>query len=186
MLKKNPNYTGDRPAYADEIDYTQLTIDQNQGTLEAKNGQLDYINDAVVPAQNFQLNKEFGPDGTAGGHQRFFITPAAVDLVPRPEHRRATRSRTRRCARRSTGRINRKDILQPSGYGAGIPTDKYLPPQFPSAGFEESVYPLDSSDVDKAKQLIAGVRRADAAHRGAVHLQPGSPAPTAPRSSSRS
>src|SRR3954454_6660293 len=41
VLKKNPNYTGDRPAYLDEIDYTQLTIDSNQGTLEAKNGQLD-------------------------------------------------------------------------------------------------------------------------------------------------
>ena len=44
--------------------------------------------------------------------------------------------------------INRKEILQPSGYGAGIPTDKYLPPQFPAAGFEESIYPLDSSDID--------------------------------------
>ena len=57
VLKKNPNYTGDRPAYADEIDYTQLTIDPNQGTLEAKNGQLDYINDAVVPAQNFAAER---------------------------------------------------------------------------------------------------------------------------------
>ena len=153
VLKKNPNYTGDRPAYADEIDFTQLTIDPNQGTLEAKNGQLDYINDAVVPAQNFQLNKEFGPDGTAGGPQRFFITPAAVISYLALNTSRDTFS-NEKVRQAVNWAINRKDILQPSGYGAGIPTDKYLPPQFPSAGFEETIYPLDSSDVDKAKQLM--------------------------------
>src|SRR6476619_2928587 len=153
VLKKNPNYTGDRPAYAAEIDYTQLTIDPNQGTLEAKNGQLDYINDAVVPAQNFQLNKEFGPDGTAGGPQRFFITPAAVISYLALNTSRDTFS-NEKVRQAVNWAINRKDILQPSGYGAGIPTDKYLPPQFPSAGFEETVYPLDSSNVDTAKQLM--------------------------------
>ena len=154
MLKKNPNYTGDRPAYADEIDYTQLTIDQNQGTLETKNGQLDYAgSDVVVPAQNFQLNKEFGPDGTAGGDQRFFITPAAVISYLALNTVRDTFS-NEKVRQAVNWAINRKEILQPSGYGAGIPTDKYLPPQFPAAGFEESIYPLDSSDIDKAKQLM--------------------------------
>src|SRR5689334_25034180 len=33
VLKKNPNYTGPRPHTLDEIDYTQLSIDQNQGLL---------------------------------------------------------------------------------------------------------------------------------------------------------
>jgi peptide/nickel transport system substrate-binding protein len=154
VLKKNPNYTGDRPAYADEIDYTQLTIDQNQGTLETKNGQLDYAgSDVVVPAQNFQLNKEFGPDGTAGGDQRFFITPAAVISYLALNTVRDTFS-NEKVRQAVNWAINRKEILQPSGYGAGIPTDKYLPPQFPAAGFEESIYPLDSSDIDKAKQLM--------------------------------
>ena len=67
----------------------------------------------------------------------------------------------------------------------GIPTDKYLPPQFPSAGFEESIYPLDSSDIDKAKQLMqeSGVQTP---LNAVLYTCNHSPAPTAPRSSSRS
>ena len=158
VLKKNPNYTGDRPAYADEIDYSQLTIDPNQGTLEAKNGQLDYINDAVVPAQNAQLNAQYGPNGTAGGPQRFFITPAAVvSYLALNTTRPAFKDELVRQA--VNWAINRKEILQPSGYGAGVPADKYLPPQISGSSEEQSIYPLDSADLTKAKALMqqAGV-----------------------------
>ena len=163
VLKKNPNYTGDRPAYADEIDYTQLTIDPNQGTLEAKNGQLDYINDAVVPAQNAQLNAQYGPNGTAGGPQRFFITPAAVvSYLALNTTRPAFKDELVRQA--VNWAINRKEILQPSGYGAGVPADKYLPPQISGSSEEQSIYPLDSADLTKAKALMqqAGVSSEDA------------------------
>ncbi len=54
MLKKNPYYHGPRPRYPNEFDYTQLTIDQNQGTLELKNGQLDYCPDCVPGSENFR------------------------------------------------------------------------------------------------------------------------------------
>ncbi len=158
VLKKNPNYTGDRVAYADEIDYTQLTIDSNQGTLEAKNGQLDYINDAVVPAQNAQLNAQYGPEGTSGGPQRFFVTPAAVvSYLALNTARPAFKDELVRQA--VNWAINRKAILQPSGYGAGVPADKYLPPQISGSSEEQSIYPLDSSDLTKAKALMqqAGV-----------------------------
>jgi peptide/nickel transport system substrate-binding protein len=158
VLKKNPNYTGDRVAYADEIDYTQLTIDSNQGTLEAKNGQLDYINDAVVPAQNAQLNAQYGPNGTAGGPQRFFVTPAAVvSYLALNTARPAFKDELVRQA--VNWAINRKAILQPSGYGAGVPADKYLPPQIAGSSQEQTIYPLDSSDLTKAKALMqqAGV-----------------------------
>ena len=153
VLKKNPNYTGDRPAYADEIDYSQLTIDPNQGTLEAKNGELDYINDAIVPAQNAQLNAQYGPNGTAGGQQRFFVTPAAVvSYLAMNTARPAFKDELVRQA--VNWAINRKAILQPSGYGAGVPADKYLPPQISGSSEEQSVYPLDSSDLTKAKALM--------------------------------
>jgi peptide/nickel transport system substrate-binding protein len=158
VLKKNPNYTGDRVAYADEIDYTQLTIDSNQGTLEAKNGQLDYINDAVVPAQNAQLNAQYGPNGTSGGPQRFFVTPAAVvSYLALNTARPAFKDELVRQA--VNWAINRKAILQPSGYGAGVPADKYLPPQIAGSAEEQTIYPLDSADLTKAKALMqqAGV-----------------------------
>jgi peptide/nickel transport system substrate-binding protein len=153
VLKKNPNYTGDRPAYADEIDYSQLTIDTNQGTLEAKNGELDYINDAVVPAQNAQLNAQYGPNGTAGGPQRFFVTPAAVVSYLALNTARPT-FKDELVRQAVNWAINRKAILQPSGYGAGVPADKYLPPQISGSSEEQSVYPLDSSDLTKAKALM--------------------------------
>jgi peptide/nickel transport system substrate-binding protein len=153
VLKKNPNYTGDRPAYADEIDYSQLTIDTNQGTLEAKNGELDYINDAVVPAQNAQLNAQYGPNGTAGGPQRFFVTPAAVVSYLALNTARPT-FKDELVRQAVNWAINRKAILQPSGYGAGVPADKYLPPQISGSSEEQSIYPLDSSDLTKAKALM--------------------------------
>ena len=153
VLKKNPNYTGDRPAYADEIDYSQLTIDPNQGTLEAKNGELDYINDAVVPAQNAQLNAQYGPNGTAGGPQRFYVTPAAVVSYLALNTARPT-FKDELVRQAVNWAINRKAILQPSGYGAGVPADKYLPPQISGSSEEQSIYPLDSSDLTKAKALM--------------------------------
>jgi peptide/nickel transport system substrate-binding protein len=154
VLKKNPNYTGDRPAYPDEIDFTQLTIDQSQGTLETKNGQLDYApSDVVVPAQQFQLNQQYGPNGTAGGPQRFFITPAAVISYLALNTARPT-FKDQLVRQAVNWAINRKQILQPSGFGAGIPYDKYLPPQIPGSSEEQSIYPVDSSDLTKAKSLM--------------------------------
>jgi peptide/nickel transport system substrate-binding protein len=154
VLKKNPNYTGDRPAYPDEIDFTQLTIDQSQGTLETKNGQLDYApSDVVVPAQQFQLNQQYGPNGTAGGVQRFFVTPAAVVSYLALNTARPT-FKDELVRQAVNWAINRKEILQPSGYGAGVPSDKYLPPQIPGSAQEQSIYPLDSSDLTKAKALM--------------------------------
>ncbi len=153
VLKKNPNYTGDRPAYADEIDYSQLTIDPNQGTLEAKSGELDYINDAVVPAQNAQLNAQYGPNGTDGGPQRFYVTPAAVVSYLALNTARPT-FKDELVRQAVNWAINRKAILQPSGYGAGVPADKYLPPQISGSSEEQSVYPLDSADLTKAKALM--------------------------------
>ena len=81
LMKKNPYYHGPRPHYLNAIDYTQMTLDQNQGTLELKNGQLDYCPDCVAFSQSFQLNQQFGPQGTSTkstNDQRFFVTPAAI------------------------------------------------------------------------------------------------------------
>ena len=170
VLKKNPNYTGDRVAYADEIDYTQLTIDSNQGTLEAKNGELDYINDAIVPAQNAQLNAQYGPDGTAGGPQRFFVTPAAVvSYLAMNTARPAFKDELVRQA--VNWAINRKEILQPSGYGAGVPADKYLPPQIAGSAQEQSDLParLLGSHQGEGAHAAGGRLEHD---RGALHLQP--------------
>ena len=158
VLKKNPNYTGDRRGVRRRDRLHPAHHRPNQGTLETKNGQLDYINDAVVPAQNAQLNAQYGPEGTSGGPQRFFVTPAAVvSYLALNTARPAFKDELVRQA--VNWAINRKAILQPSGYGAGVPADKYLPPQIAGSAEEQSIYPLDSSDLTKAKALMqqAGV-----------------------------
>jgi len=165
VLKKNPYYKGPRPHYLDSIDYTQLTIDQQQGTLELKNGQLDYCPDCVPGSQNFQLNQEFGPDGSSTkqtGNQRFFITPAAIISYFALNTARPTFQNP--LVRQAVNwAIDRPAIEKPYGYGYGTPGDKILPPALPGSQFEKSLYPVTSptaQDISKAKALIkqAGVK----------------------------
>ncbi|MEP6640703.1 MAG: ABC transporter substrate-binding protein, partial [Gaiellales bacterium] len=159
LLKRNPNYNGPRPHYVNAIDFTQMTLDQNQGTLELKNGQLDYCPDCVALAQSFALNQEFGPNGTSttsSGNQRFFVTPAAIISyfalnVTRPAFKNPLVREAFNWA------IDRPAIAKPYGYGYGTPGDKILPPALPGSQFEKTVYPITSptpADIAKAKALI--------------------------------
>jgi len=157
VLKKNPNWTDaagfHRPDYLSEIDYVALTENTDQGTLQIKNGELDYSPDALSPAQYFQLNKEYGPNGTSGGGQRFFITPAAsVSYLAFNTSRPAFSNPLVRQA--ANYAIDRTAIAQASGYGATTPAEKYLPPQISGSEFEKVVYPVDSPDLAKAKSLM--------------------------------
>ena len=156
VLKKNPNWTDaagfKRPDYLNEIDYVALTENTDQGTLQIKNGELDYSPDALA-AQYFQLNKEFGPNGTSGQPQRFFLTPAAsVSYLGLNTTRPAFSNPLVRQAVNYA--IDRPAIAQASGYGATTPAEKYLPPQIAGSQDEQVVYPVDSIDLDKAKSLI--------------------------------
>ena len=180
VLKRNPHYSGDRPAYPDEIDYTQLTIDQNQATLETKQGQLDYIYDAVVPAQNFQLNKEFGPEGTAGGPQRFFITPGAIITYMGLNTTRPAFSNEKVRQAVNWRSIARRSRCPPATARSCRPTSTCRHSSR-AASFEKSVYPLDSQQRrEKAKSADRRVRREDPDHGRSLHLQHTAPAPIAP------
>jgi peptide/nickel transport system substrate-binding protein len=159
LLKKNPNYHGPRPHYLNTIDYTQMTLDKNQGTLELKNGQLDYCPDCIALSQSFQLNQEFGPDGTSTkqtGNQRFFVTPAAIISyfalnTARPAFKNPLVREAVNWA------IDRPAIEKPYGFGYGTPGDKILPPALPGSQFEKSLYPVTSptaEDISKAKALM--------------------------------
>ena len=77
-----------RPAYLDEIDYARSPR-TDQGTLQIKNGELDYSPDALSPAQYFQLNKEFGPERHLGQPAAVLHHPAAVVSYLAPEHDQA-------------------------------------------------------------------------------------------------
>jgi peptide/nickel transport system substrate-binding protein len=154
VVKKNPNYHGTRPAYASEFDYTQLTINPNQGTLEAKGGTLDYVNDAVAPAQIRPLYQQYGP-GTAGG-ERLFLNPCLCVRYMGLNTTRPAFSNPK--VRQAVNwAIDRPGIIQTMGYKIGTPGDKIMPPGVPGAEDEKTIYPLTSptaADISKAKGLI--------------------------------
>jgi peptide/nickel transport system substrate-binding protein len=159
LLKRNPFYKGPRPHYLNEIDFTQMTLDQNQGTLELKNGQLDYCPDCVALSQSFALNQQFGPDGTSTkttGDQRFFVTPfAIISYFAMNTARPAFKSPLVRKAFNLA--IDRPAIAKVWGYGYGTPGDKILPPALPGSQYEKTVYPVTAptaDDISKAKDLM--------------------------------
>jgi peptide/nickel transport system substrate-binding protein len=155
VVKRNPNYKGDRPNLLDEIQYT-AGVEQTTTVLEIKNGQVDYAGDGIPPSQNAPLGEEFGPDSTAAdqGKQQFFVNSALIfqylalnttrPLFSDPDVRKAV-----------AFAIDRPSLVNLSGAYAGKPTDQYLP--FSLGSFEDAdIYPLDGPDVERAKELMGG------------------------------
>jgi len=153
VLKKNPNYTGDRPANVDEIDYS-VGVEFDQSVLEVKQGQADYMADGTPPAQNAALHAQFGPDSPAAaqGHEQYFVNP---QLGFRYIAMNTTRTNFDNAKVRQavSYAIDRPTILKQMGADAGAVTDQYLPPGIP--GFQDAqIYPTDGPDLAKAKQLM--------------------------------
>jgi peptide/nickel transport system substrate-binding protein len=158
VIKRNPNYHGPRPHNLDEIDFTQFAIDQNQGILETKNGQLDYCPDCVTAAQSFQLNQQYGAGNSSGNAQRFYISPLIeVNYYALNTANAAFKNALVRQAVNYA--IDRTGATKQLGYKAGIPTDKYLPPQLPGASTEQSIYPM-TPNLQKAQALMAQAKAA--------------------------
>jgi peptide/nickel transport system substrate-binding protein len=158
VIKKNPNYVGERPHFLDEITY-QMGVDPNQGVLLIKQGSADYIGDGTPPEQNAQLGAEFGPDSPVNGtdQQQFFVNPilSVSYLAMNTTRPNFDNDLVRQAINYA---IDRPAILDQSGKYAGTPTDQMLPPGL--AGYkDDQIYPLDAPDVAKAKDLLtqAGV-----------------------------
>ena len=154
VLKRNPNYHGSRPHNLNEIDFTQLSIDRNQGILETKNGQLDYCPDCPTAEQSFSLNSQYGTGSPAAqsGTQRFFISPQIeVDYYAMNTARPAFSNPLVREAVNYA--IDRTGMAKQLGYKKGVPTAKYLPPQLPGASTEQQIYPM-SPNLSKAQALM--------------------------------
>ena len=158
VLKKNPNYAGDRPAFLDEIQY-QMGVNPDQAVLEIKQGNADYVADGTPPAQNAQLGAELGPDSPVNGtdQQQFFVNPIlSVSYLAMNTTRPNFDNPLVRQAVNFA--IDRQTILDQSGKYAGTTSDQILPPGMP--GFSDAdIYPLDGGDIEQAKALLteAGV-----------------------------
>jgi ABC-type transport system substrate-binding protein len=155
ILKKNPNYSGDRPANFDEIRYT-ADVEQATSVLQIKQGSTDYAGDGIPPSANSELARDFGPgtDKAKDGKQQFFYNPALTFNylglnTTRPLFKDVNVRKAVAYA------IDRPALVRLSGAYSGEPTDQYLPPGLSS--FEDAdLFPLAGPDVEKAKELMGG------------------------------
>jgi peptide/nickel transport system substrate-binding protein len=155
VVKRNPNYTGSRPHYVNEFDYSQMTIDQNQGILATKQGSIDYCPDCANAAQSLSLYQSYGPGSPAAkaGHQQYYISPL-IDVnyyAMNTANKAFADANVRKAVNYA---IDRTGATKQLGFKAGLPTDKYLPPQVPGGTIEKPVYPL-TPNLTKAQAYMA-------------------------------
>ncbi len=155
VLKANPNYHGARPHFVSQIDVSQLSIDENQGLLEVKNGTLDYCPDCVTAAQTQSLWTQYGPPSAAAtsGDQRYFVSPV-VEVNYYAMNTGSGRALANPLVREAINyAIDRTHTTDQLGFKIATPTDKILPPAMPGASYEQTIYP-NSPDLTKAKALM--------------------------------
>jgi peptide/nickel transport system substrate-binding protein len=156
VLKKNPNYHGNRPQNLDQIIYT-VGVSPQASVLQIQKGSADYAADGIPPTAHSQLGPKYGPDSQAAkdGKQQYFVNPT---LSFRYLALNTTRPMFKDAKMRQAvnNAIDRRALLNQRGAYAGQPTDHYLPPGTPGSTGTGSAYPLDKPDVSKAKKLAGG------------------------------
>jgi ABC-type oligopeptide transport system substrate-binding subunit len=155
VLKRNPNYTGDRPHKLDEIVYA-VGVNKAQSVLQIKSGQADYAADGITPASQNELGRTVGPDSDKNGSadQQLFVNPQLAFQylglnTTRPLFKDVNVRKAVAYA------IDRPAMVRLSGKYSGTVTDQYIPPGL-SAYKDADIYPLDGPDVAKAKELMGG------------------------------
>ena len=158
VLRRNPNYDGDRPAGFEEIDY-ELGIPPDRAVDQVEAGEADYYTSGVVGrsisarssrASTSATVREAKPRGQE--RQQFFVTPQlSVHYLVYNTHRPPFDDpRIRRAVNFAIDRSALAREPFPDSYGR--PTDQLLPPGLP--GFaDQAIYPLGRPDLERARRL---------------------------------
>jgi YVTN family beta-propeller protein len=176
VLRRNPNYHGDRPHRLDRM-VVMLGVDASRALREIEAGNADYALDGGLPREAApRLAAQYGPGSNAAkaGHQRYFISPA---LGARWLHMNASRPlfsdvRLRRAVNYALDRpalvaVGRR-YAEINPFNAGEPTDSYLLPSIGGARGGH-VYPVNGPDLRRAKQLAGRL------HATAIMYTPNGP-----------
>jgi len=163
VLRRNPNYHGDRPHHLDQI-VVAIGVDPSRALEEIEAGKADYALDGLPRDAGPRLESEYGPGSKAAkaGHKQYFISAANAVLylhmnTSRPlfsdvRLRRAVNYAIDRAALVAQGRR----FAEVNPFGAGEPTDDYLPPSVAGAT-DFDPYPLNGPDLRRAKRLAGRV-----------------------------
>jgi YVTN family beta-propeller protein len=165
VLRRNPNYAGERPQGLEEIRYEfGTTVDR--ATEEVEAGRADYVmlhpfdvQGASVEVER-RLTQEYGPGSAAAeaGRQQLFTQPAptAFYFLFNPVRPLFEALELRRAVNHA---VDRRALAAHIGVvPAGRPTDQWIPPGMP--GFDDAaVYPLNGPDLGAARRLAGPERR---------------------------
>jgi YVTN family beta-propeller protein len=175
VLKRNPNYHGERPHRFDQFVIT-IGVDSSDALSQIEAGKADYALDGLPRDAAPMLERKYGPDSRAAkeGHPQYFISPAnglrilhmntSRPLFSRLRVRRAVSYALDRRALVAQGR--RFAVGNP--FNAGAPTDDFFTPATAGAVDFHS-YPLNGPDLRTAKRLAGNL------HATAVMYTPNVP-----------
>jgi ABC-type transport system substrate-binding protein/class 3 adenylate cyclase/streptogramin lyase len=161
VLRRNPNYRGDRPHRLDEIVVT-IGVNPARAVEQIEAGKVDYAVDGVGEAGP-RLKSAYGPGSKAAkaGRQQYFISEAPGMRYLHMNTSRPLFSRVR--LRRAVNyAIDRSALAaQAERFGQGLfdgggPTDDYLPRSIPGAA-DFHLYPLNGPDLARARQVAGRV-----------------------------
>jgi ABC-type transport system substrate-binding protein/DNA-binding SARP family transcriptional activator len=163
VLRRNPNYRGDRPHHLDQMVFT-IGIDSARALAEIEAGTADYAVDGLPRDAGPGLESQYGPGSKAAraGHQQYFISPANGTrlLFMNTSRPLFSNVRLRRAVNYAIDRpalaAQSQRFAEVNPYGAGSPADDYMPPSIAGAT-SSHLYPLAGPDLRRARQLAGNV-----------------------------
>lgn len=161
VLRRNPNYEGDRPQGLEEIRY-EIGVTPERGIERVEAGEADLVmldplieTTAATPPETFRrLTEAYGPDSEAAqaGRQQLYTQPVPFlySFIFNLDRGPFTDLRLRQAVNHA---IDRRALAATPGLGLpALPTDQLIPPGMP--GFEDAaIYPLTGPDLATARRL---------------------------------
>ncbi|MGZ4332886.1 MAG: ABC transporter substrate-binding protein [Gaiellaceae bacterium] len=162
VLKRNPNYRGERPHRLDEVVWT-LGVDPSRGLSEVESGKADYVAGDLPSTSGPGLAARYGPGSRAAksGHQQYFVNtlPGGRWLHMNVSRRLFASLAMRKAVNYAIDRAaivaeDRKFFVT-NPFNVGDPTDDMLTPDTTGAkNFD--IYPLHA-DLAKARRVAGHV-----------------------------
>jgi YVTN family beta-propeller protein len=164
VLKRNPNYGGDRPHRLDQIAVT-IGVNSSRALKKIEAGEVDYALDGLPREAARRLHAEYGPGSNAAkeGRQQYFVSEAngtsfllmntSRPLFSDARLRRAVNHAIDRAALVAVGR--RFADFNP--FNTAEASDDYFPPAIVGAT-DFHLYPVNGPDLRRARQLAGNVR----------------------------
>ena len=163
VLRRNPNYHGDRPHRLDQIVYA-IGVDPSRAVEEIEAGAADWAADGIPADPGSRLESRYGRGSKAAkaGHQQYFVSPVngARYLHMNTSRQLFSNVRLRRAVNYALDR--QALVAQDRRFAAGgpflasEPTDDYTTPSNTGAT-DFHLYPLSGPDLARAKRLAGRV-----------------------------